>query len=131
MAQNRLKRVDPLKKKLEEKAEEVERLRENIDQTAFSGDQRESTGELSVVGQHPADVSDFTYQRELQETVREMLDREAAQVHHALQRKAEGQYGICENCDRPIGNARLAALPEATLCIDCQRQLEARRRRAS
>jgi RNA polymerase-binding transcription factor DksA len=114
---------------LAEKAETIERLRENIDETAFNGDQRESTGELSMVDQHPADVSDMTYQRELQETVREMLDREAGQIERAKQRRAAGRYGICEQCGRGIAKERLEALPEATLCIDCQRQLEASRRR--
>lgn len=54
---------------LEEKAKNIERLRERIDQTAFAEDQRESAGELSMVDQHPADIADVTYQRELQETV--------------------------------------------------------------
>lgn len=39
-------------------------------------------------------------------------------------------YSIeCEKCGAPIGAARLDALPNATLCIDCA-QLAERRRRA-
>jgi RNA polymerase-binding protein DksA len=88
------------------------------------GDQREVTGELSTVDQHPADVADFTYQRELQQTTQELLDREAAQVQEALRRRQEGTYGICRECGRQIAPERLEARPEATLCIDCQRGLE-------
>ncbi len=35
-----------------------------------------------------------------------------------------GQYGNCESCSNKIPIARLRALPCATLCIDCQRELE-------
>ena len=114
--------------RLTKRAEELEALRQSEHDSAFSGDQREMTGEISLVGQHPADVADFTYQRELQLTTEEMLDREAQQVQEALQRQAEGRYGICDNCGQKISPERLEARPEATLCINCQRELEAERR---
>lgn len=47
-------------------------------------------------------------------------------VHHlrriesALRRLADGEYGICENCDQPISAKRLSAVPWAHLCIRCQ-----------
>ena len=55
--------------RLEERAEDVESLRESQHELSFGGDQREMTGEVRQVGQHPADVSDFTFQRELDLTV--------------------------------------------------------------
>jgi DnaK suppressor protein len=109
---------------LASRAEELDQLREREHDSAFSGDQREVTGELSAVDQHPADVSDFTYQRELQATTQKILGREAQQVHEALRRQAEGKYGICEGCGRPIPRERLRARPSATLCVDCQRERE-------
>lgn len=45
-----------------------------------------------------------------------------AQIDAALLRLAEGSYGRCENCGRPIGAARLAARPVTTTCIDCASQ---------
>ena len=45
-------------------------------------------------------------------------------IEHALQRFAEGRFGMCETCHQPIDAERLLALPSAELCIDCQRQLE-------
>lgn len=109
--------------RLEQRAQELDELR-RAEHDAFAGDQREVTGELSTVDQHPADVADFTYQRELQQTTQELLDREAAQVQEALRRRAQGTYGICRECGRSIAAERLEARPEATLCIDCQRRLE-------
>ena len=109
---------------LARRAEDLESLRQAERETAFSGDQREMTGELSTVGQHPADVADFTYQRELQQTTGQLLDREAAQVRAAQRARETGTYGVCEDCGRPIPEDRLEARPEATLCVDCQRRRE-------
>ena len=112
---------------LASRAEELDQLRETEHESAFSGDQREVTGELSAVDQHPADVADFTYQRELQATTQQILGQEAHQVQEALRRQAEGKYGICEGCGRPIPRERLRARPSATLCVVCQRGREAGR----
>jgi len=54
----------------------------------------------------------------------EVESRELAQIENALERMRTGQYGICESCGRKISLARLQALPYATLCIKCQRELE-------
>lgn len=120
MAENRPPTDDPLA----QKAQEVERLREFVDSTTFAGDQREASDELSAVDQHPADVADMTQQREVDYTIKEIVQDEEQQVHDAMQRRAEGQYGICEDCGRPIPKARLKARPHATLCVDCQRKRE-------
>jgi len=45
--------------------------------------------------------------------------RELSQVELALQKMKKGEYGICENCENPIREARLHALPWARLCIQC------------
>lgn len=64
-----------------------------------------------------ADVASSTFEREkglaLESSVQQML----AQVEDALQRMADGTYGICRRCGEPIGIARLRVLPFATLCI--------------
>jgi RNA polymerase-binding transcription factor DksA len=111
---------DPLTRR----AEDVERLREFVDKTSFSGDETEVAGELSAHDQHPADVSDVTEQRARDYAIKQMLEAEADQIREAQRRRAEGKYGICENCGRPIPKERLEARPEATLCIDCQKERE-------
>jgi DnaK suppressor protein len=64
-------------------------------------------------------------QRARDYAIREILEGDAEQIRHAQQREADGQYGVCEDCDQPIDPARLSARPEATTCVDCQRQHEA------
>ena len=38
-------------------------------------------------------------------------------IDEALSKLDKGTYGICEECGRPIGEARLEAMPTARLCI--------------
>jgi RNA polymerase-binding transcription factor DksA len=40
-------------------------------------------------------------------------------IQAALNRIEDGTYGICDNCGEDIGEARLAAVPEATRCVNC------------
>src|SRR4051812_31762255 len=115
--------------RLAQKAEQLERVREDVEAQAFGGDEREATGELTVVDQHPGDVADFAFQRELSDTQGRILEQEANQARDAAERAKAGQYGICADCGRPIGEARMQARPEATLCIECQSRHETESRR--
>jgi DnaK suppressor protein len=46
------------------------------------------------------------------------------EVERALHRMDEGAYGRCEHCGDEIDFARLKAVPQASLCMTCQRQAE-------
>lgn len=54
------------------------------------------------------------------------LDVEVAAVDAALQRLAQGRYGVCLACGEPIAPARLEAAPEVALCLACQAAAERR-----
>jgi len=41
------------------------------------------------------------------------------EVDAAVARLDAGTYGVCEGCGRPIGAARLEALPAARSCMPC------------
>ena len=56
--------------------------------------------------------------------VMEMESETLRQIDAAIQRLDEGTYGICSECDEKISDARLKALPFATVCRDCQAQRE-------
>jgi phage/conjugal plasmid C-4 type zinc finger TraR family protein len=53
-------------------------------------------------------------------TIEQVLEQEREQAKHARDRRAQGSYGVCEDCARPIGDERLRALPDATRCVACQ-----------
>ena len=73
---------------------------------------------------HPADMATATFDRELDYTLEENVERVLAQIDAALQRIDDGTYGVCENCGEQIPLERLEALPWTTLCIDCKRKQE-------
>jgi len=54
----------------------------------------------------------------------EMQTRELKQIDGAIERIDTGTFSICEECEGPIGRARLQALPHVTLCVSCQQKLE-------
>jgi DnaK suppressor protein len=52
-------------------------------------------------------------------------DREELKIiNEALRRIDIGTFGLCEECDEPISEARLKVNPASTLCIDCKSELE-------
>jgi len=54
-------------------------------------------------------------------------DREREKIHsidEALLRIAEGDYGICEECDEDIPLGRLKAMPFTRHCVKCKSDLE-------
>lgn len=50
-----------------------------------------------------------------------------ADVEAALQRIAEGRYGTCHLCRRPVERERLMIVPQARYCGRCQQVREAGR----
>ena len=61
----------------------------------------------------------FAQQRDL--ALHDRADIQLRLVDEALARLADGTYGRCARCGRPIADERLDALPWAARCIDCQR----------
>jgi RNA polymerase-binding transcription factor DksA len=64
-----------------------------------------------------ADSSQVTAERGEAERLATELQESLDEVEAALQRLQEGNYGLCEVCGKPIGTARLEAMPAARLCI--------------
>jgi len=52
------------------------------------------------------------------------LERKLESIEYALRQAREGTYGVCERCGEPIDPARLEAVPEATLCVNCKSIVE-------
>jgi DnaK suppressor protein len=88
-------------------------------------------GDLTLLrelrSESPGDVMDAAYdsaQDEISSQLAEVESRELAHIENALDRIRSGQYGLCEVCNTRIPMARLNALPYATMCIGCQREVE-------
>jgi DnaK suppressor protein len=88
-------------------------------------------GDLTLLrelrSESPGDVGDAAYdtaQDEISSQLAEVESRELASIENALERMKDGSYGQCEVCNCRIPMARLQALPYATMCINCQREIE-------
>lgn len=66
-------------------------------------------------------------QWELDQAVLGRLENHRAELTQALSRLAEGTYGICERCGKPIHPSRLAVLPDTKICIACAQAKQPRR----
>ncbi len=77
-------------------------------------------------GDDQADAGTKTYEREQEMTVANNARDLLLQNELALERIADGSYGMCESCGNPIGKLRLQAAPRATLCLDCKKKQERR-----
>jgi RNA polymerase-binding protein DksA len=73
---------------------------------------------------HPADEAVELLDRAGRDAVARVLMDDMAQVDRALDRLANGTYGLCEDCHQPIPPKRLEARPTATLCVNCQSKRE-------
>ena len=78
-------------------------------------------GDLHV--EKNADPMDqITAEANREESGREITRKVTAlhEVEAALERIADGSYGICTDCDEPIPPKRLVARPAAPRCVGCQ-----------
>jgi DnaK suppressor protein len=71
-----------------------------------------------------SDFAQVQSERATTESVKRLLDENERQAQRATSRRAQGGYGICEDCGKAISPERLEFLPEATRCVSCQAQHE-------
>jgi len=64
--------------------------------------------------------SDDDARQGLDLTLLEMRANTLAAIDAAISRLNAGKYGDCFECDRPIAERRLRALPFAVRCRDCE-----------
>ena len=69
-------------------------------------------------------VNDFV--RDVELALIEMTSQTLVHIDQALQRVVAGTYGACAQCGAEIAEARLKAVPFATLCRGCQEAQESR-----
>jgi DnaK suppressor protein len=73
----------------------------------------------------PADRAALESDRNAMLRIRDRERKLIAKIDEALERIADGTYGVCGECGEQIGVERLKARPVTTLCIDCKADQEA------
>lgn len=107
-----------------EESRRGEQIREGL-RTA----QKDSTQELSLYDNHPADVGDVTWERAKDLGLLLFIEERLAMIDDALEAIAKGEYGVCEICEHVISGERLEAIPYTTLCQDCKQKKEGHKAR--
>jgi DnaK suppressor protein len=72
----------------------------------------------------PVDLAVRNYSKNVQLAVSENESRQLTLIDEALLRIEDDEYGQCQNCEKDINQKRLAAIPWARYCLDCQELLE-------
>ncbi len=83
---------------------------ENLDEGASMDESDQAQHEISISSNY---------------SLIERKARELKQIDRLIRQIAiDSHFGTCEECGNPIPTERLLIVPEATLCVPCQRELE-------
>ena len=113
---NRL--LEPIRKFLESELVKMKRTEKNIKRDDPFSDE---TRNLRNSPEEDVDEQIGHFDAEIKVN---FVKKQVVQFRKALSRMKIGKYGVCEKCGKMIDTDRLAARPEATICIDCQRERE-------
>ena len=100
-----------------EKAE----LLEKLEQLRVLGQPSAERKEGSPFGKREEEADEAS-ELEKRLALEERLGESLNEVEHALQKYEAGTYGLCDSCGQAIEQARLEAIPQASLCLSCKTQ---------
>ena len=116
--------VRHFKELLLEKRTEILRNVGEIENEALKKSRLESSGDLSSMPIHMADLGSDNFEQEfalgLMNSERKLL----SEIDEALERIDKGIYGICLGTGQSISKARLEAQPWAKYCVAYAQKLE-------
>jgi DnaK suppressor protein len=113
-------RRDALYRMLIAKRQEILKQIEDVIGQSLTEDQQRRLESARDVG----DQALMDLERELGISLLEMQNRKRQAIDEALRRLGEGSYGMCADCGIEITEKRLAAVPFAKLCVECQAKEE-------
>jgi DnaK suppressor protein len=92
--------------------------------SALKQTRSESSGDLSFMPIHMADLGTDNFEQEFTLSLMENEETTLAQIDAALERIEEGAYGNCAECEARIPKTRLNAIPYTPHCVKCASKLE-------
>ena len=100
---------------------ELKRLNEELVQLQASATPADERREGSPFGKREEEATE-ALELEKRLVLERRIKEQIVGVERALHKFEEGTYGLCDSCGQPIDPARLEAIPEANLCINCKAQ---------
>jgi RNA polymerase-binding protein DksA len=89
---------------------------EQLKATAQSTEERREGSPFGKREEEATESLELERRLALERQIRDQL----AEVAAALEKFEKETFGLCENCGKPIDIARLEALPQAKLCLECK-----------
>jgi RNA polymerase-binding transcription factor DksA len=108
-AEDRANVLEAAKKRLVDELERLERDKRLVAE-------RQESNSWAKGAEYASEISELTRRFNLEKHLRSQL----AEIEHALHKKEQGTYGLCDDCGQPIDPNRLEALPQANLCLNCK-----------
>jgi DnaK suppressor protein len=116
--------VESQRQRLVDLRDELSRVRDGLDE-----DQEElEGGGDDFTETDSGDMSQSIFDREMDASVGEQIERRLKDVDRALQKIEEGTYGICDDTEEEIPRGRLEVVPEAVRTVEAQQRFERERR---
>jgi DnaK suppressor protein len=116
--------IEDQRQRLIDLRDELTRLRDGLDEDELEleggGDDFSETDS--------GDMSQSIFDREMDASVGEGIERRLGEVGRALQKVEEGTYGVCDDTGEEIPRGRLEAVPEAVRTVEAQQRFERERR---
>ena len=69
--------------------------------------------------EHDPEGTTIAFERSQLDALVRQAREHLREIDAAMARLAEGRYGVCERCGRPIAAERLEARPVARTCVRC------------
>ncbi len=120
-----LKELEKLKKMLFKKRDEMLKDLGQLKDREMAATLKDASGENSAYSFHMADVGTDNMEREKAFFFATREGKFLNHIEEALQRVKSGDYGNCSNCESPIPQERLMAVPTATRCVPCKEKEDA------
>ena len=98
---------------------ERKRLLEELQHLQAANKPSEERREGNPFGKREEEATE-AFETEKRLAMERRLKEQLADIERSLRKFEEGNYGLCDSCDRPIEPARLEALPQANLCLTCK-----------
>ena len=98
---------------------EQKRLTEELEQLVASAHPTDERREGSPFGKREEEATE-SFELEKRLALEKSIKEQLAGIEHALHKFEDKTYGLCDNCGQPIDPARLEALPQASLCLNCK-----------
>ena len=107
---------DLLRSHLESEQEHLAHELEQLEASSRPADERREGSPFGKREEEATETAELETRLGLEKRIRDQL----VAVEHALSKFEKGTYGLCDICGQPIDPARLEALPQASLCLNCK-----------